>query len=257
MLCALYLSAFFISLVELIVFYESHLGKNNQNRMILFIASFVANYGCAFVSFGSILGEVLCGTQIYFIGNTLTFVFLFFVISDICKINLNRHVERLFFVVAFIIMLLVAVCNHNELFFKNLDIKHSYGATYLQKDYGILYYPSFIVFTCLSSIAVIIISINQQRKISVKTVRYLLVILLVVVSATVISQMTKVATEFYPFINIILLAALLIIFKRASMYDMTENLINVYSQRLEYGYISFDLKKQFLGCNDFAIKLIE
>ena len=40
------------------------------------------------------------------------------------------------------------------------------------------------------------------------------------------------------------------------MYDMTENLINVYSQREEYGYISFDLKKRFLGCNEYALKLI-
>ena len=258
MLRALYLAAFFISLLELIVFYESRLGKNNQNRMILFIVSFVANYGCAFESFSSTVGEALCGTQIYFIGNTLTFVFLFFVISDICTIKLNHQVERLFFFVALIIMLLVGVCNHTDIFFKNLDIQMYYGSTFLYKEFGILYflYPTFIVITFLACIAVIVISIKQRRKISVRTVKYLLVILTITIIAAGITRLVQAKFEIYPFINIILLAALLAVFKRASMYDMSENLINVYTQRQEYGYITFDNKRHFLGCNEFALKLI-
>ena len=258
MLRALYLAAFFISLMELVIFYERRLGKNNQKRMILFIVSFVANYGCAFESFASTLGESLCGTQIYFIGNTLTFVFLLFVIADICTIELNRHVERLFFIVAFIIMVLVAVCNHTDIFFKNLSLSYYYGSAFLEKEYGILYfvYPSFIIFTCLACITVILVSLAQERKISLKTVRYLLVILLGTGIAAVITKIAGVKFEIYPFINIILLAALLIVFRRASMYDMTENLINVYSQRQEYGYITFDNKRHFLGCNEFAQSLI-
>ena len=258
MLRALYLAAFFISLFELIIFYESRLGKNNQNRLILFIVSFVANYGCAFESFASSVGEALCGTQIYFIGNTLTFVFLFFVISDICTIKLNQHVERLFFVVAFAIMVLVAVCNHTDIFFKNIDIQTYYGSTFLSKDYGILYflYPSLMVITFLACIVVIVISLGQERKISVRTVKYLLVILLITVLAAIITRIAQVKFEIYPFINIILLAALLSVFKRASLYDMSENLINVYYQRHEYGYITFDNKRHFLGCNEFAQKLI-
>ena len=249
MLRALYLAAFFISLLELIVFYESRLGKNNQNRMILFIVSFVANYGCAFESFSSTVGEALCGTQIYFIGNTLTFVFLFFVIADICTIKLNHQVERLFFFVALIIMLLVGVCNHTDIFFKNLDIQMYYGSTFLYKEFGILYflYPTFIVITFLACIAVIVISIKQRRKISVRTVKYLLVILTITILAAGITRLVQAKFEIYPFINIILLAALLAVFKRASMYDMSENLINVYTQRQEYGYITFDNKRHFLG----------
>ena len=258
MLPVVYLVAFFISLLELIIFFESHLGKNSQNRLILFIVSFVANYGCAFESFGSSLGEALCGTQIYFIGNTLTFVFLFYVICDICTIKLSRHVERIFFVLAFAIMVLVAICAHTDFFFKNLEVDYYRGAAYLKKDYGPLYflYPAFIFGTCISCIVVIVISLSQERKISVRTVRYLLVIMLITVMTAIISRFAEVKFEIYPFINIILLAALLFVFKRASMYDMTENLANVYSQRHEYGYITFDNKRHFLGCNEYAEKLL-
>ena len=90
MLSGLYLAAFFVSLIELLMFYEKRLGKNNQNRLILFIVCFIANYGCAFLSFAEIINEAICGMQIYFIGNTLTFVFLFFVIADICTVKLHR-----------------------------------------------------------------------------------------------------------------------------------------------------------------------
>ena len=93
MLPGLYLAAFFVSLIELVMFYEKRLGKNSQNRLILFIACFIANYGCAFQSFATILTEAICGMQIYFIGNTLTFVFLFFVISDICTVSLHRYID--------------------------------------------------------------------------------------------------------------------------------------------------------------------
>ena len=258
MLQYIYLAACFISLFEMIIFYESRIGKNNQNRMLLFVSSFVANYGCAMIPFAVTIDGAVCGTQLYFIGNTLTFVFELFVIADICKIKINRNLERLFFLVAFIIMLLVATCLHTELFFKNMQIDKIYGANYLTKDYGALYfiYPCFIFFTSFSCILVIIIAMNTGKKISEKTVRYLLIILLATAMGAVISRMTNVHLEIYPFVNIILCAFLLVIFRRASMYDMTENLINVYSQREEYGYISFDLKKRFLGCNEYALKLI-
>ena len=258
MLPFIYLAAFFISLFEMIIFYESRIGKNNQNRMLLFVSSFVANYVCAMIPFAATIDGAVCGTQLYFIGNTLTFVFELFVIADICKIKINRNLERLFFLVAFIIMVLVATCYHTELFFKNMEIDTIYGANYLKKDYGTFYfiYPCFVFLTSFSSILVIIIAMSTGKKISEKTVRYLLIILLATAMGAVISRMTNVHLEIYPFVNIILCAFLLFIFRRASMYDMTENLINVYSQRQEYGYISFDLKKRFLGCNEYALKLI-
>ena len=258
MLQILYLTAFFVSLFELILFYESSLGKNNQNRMFLFVGSFVANYGCAMVVFSESLAGALCGTQLYFIGNSLTFVFLIFVIADICNIELSRHLERFIFLIAFIIMFLVAICDHTDVFFKNMYIIRFYGANFLHKDYGILYfiYPVFVTCTSIACILIILIAMSTGKKISARTVRYLLIILLFTDMATLITKMAGIPLEVYPFINIILCAFLLRIFRRASLYDMTENLINVYSQRQEYGYISFDKKKHFLGCNEYALKLI-
>ena len=258
MLPGLYLAAFFVSLIELIMFYEKRLGKNSQNRMILFIVCFIANYGCAFQSFTLTANEAICGMQIYFIGNTLTFVFLFFVIADICTIKLHRYIERLIFGIAFIIMVLVAVCAHYDIFFKKVEIGEFYGATYLIKEYGVLYflYPLFILATTIASIFVILITRKKEKKVSIKTVRYLLAILLITDLTTILSLIINYPFEIYPFINILLLAALLVIFYHAGMYDMTENLINVYSQRLEYGYITFDKKKRFLGCNKFAQKVL-
>ena len=258
MLPGLYLAAFFVSLIELIMFYEKRLGKNSQNRMVLCIVCFIANYGCAFQAFAVYLNEAICGMQIYFIGNTLTFVFLFFVIADICTVKLHRYIERFIFGIAFIIMVLVAVCAHYDIFFKKLEIGHFYGAAYLVKEYGVLYflYPLFILATTIASIFVILITRKKEKKVSIKTVGYLLVILLVTDVTTVISLVTNFPFEIYPFINILILAALLVIFKHAGMYDMTENLINVFSQRLEYGYITFDKKKRFLGCNKFAQKVL-
>ena len=258
MLPYLYLAAFFISLIEVILFYESSLGKNNQKRMFLFVVSLVANYGNAMLSFSETYIGALCGTQFYFIGSTLTFVFFFFVIADICSINLSKKLERFLFLVAFVIMVLVAICDHTTLFFKNMYTIKYFGATVLCREYGVLYflYPTFIFLMNLGSIIVIIIAINRGNKISEKTVRSLLVILLTTDMATVLSLLLKVPFEIYPFINIVLLGFLLGIFRHASMYDMTENLINVYSQRHEYGYISFDRKKKYLGCNEYALTLI-
>ena len=257
MLPGLYLAAFFVSLMELIMFYEKRLGKNSQNRMILFIVCFIANYGCAFQSFANIRTEAICGMQIYFIGNTLTFVFLFFVIADICTVKLHRYIERFVFAVALAIMVLVAICDHYHYFFDNLEIAHFYGAAYLVKDYGTFYflYPLFILATTMASIIVILVSRKKGKKVSVKTVRALLSILLITDITTILSLILNYPFEIYPFINVLLLAALIVIFMHAGMYDMTENLINVFSQRLEYGYITFDLKKRFLGCNRFAKKL--
>jgi len=258
MLPYLYLTAFLVSLIEVVLFYESGMGKNNQKRMLLFVSSAITNYSCALMSFSKSLQGALCAIQLYFIGVIFSLIFLFFVIADICSVKLSKRCERSVFLFSFMIMFLVGICEHNDLFFKDFGLVFYHGATFLQKDFGSLYflYPGFILGTSIASIVIIIHAVSTGKMISAKIVRALLIILLATDMATVLSILTKLPIEMYPFINVLLLGFLLGIFKRASMYDMTENLINVYSQRLEYGYISFDRKKRLLAYNEYALKLI-
>ena len=258
MLKIFYLVALFVSLIEIIMFYEGNIDKTGKNKLLLLIVSFVANYGYAFESFAVQIGEAFCGIQIYYIGNTLTCLFLFFIIADICEVKLSRNLERFLFFIAFLIIVLVCVSNHTKVFFTNIELKEYLGAAYLSKDYGPLFniYLLFLAGISFTSVTFMIYAILQRKKISRKTIGLLLVILGFTDLANIISFLFKFPLELYPFFNDIILAFLLYVFRHASLYDLTENLLNVSNQRQDFGYITFDKHKRFLGCNEFACKLI-
>ena len=58
------------------------------------------------------------------------------------------------------------------------------------------------------------------------------------------------------FVYIIMEVEFIILTIRANMYDLSSNLMEVYKMRGGYGYIAFDEKKRFLGCDEMAKLLL-
>ena len=56
-----------------------------------------------------------------------------------------------------------------------------------------------------------------------------------------------------PYIYIIMEIFFLYFSAKSNTYDLQLNLINVYKNRTGYGYVAFDNKKRFLGCDEFAL----
>lgn len=84
------------------------------------------------------------------------------------------------------------------------------------------------------------------------------ILLMMFLTTTILYLLPKVfhlKQDELPFAFTVMDIMFIVIFKRASMYDMSDNLPRVYEQRSEYGYIALNKKYNFVGASEFAVKL--
>ncbi|MBO4758494.1 MAG: hypothetical protein J5505_00380, partial [Spirochaetaceae bacterium] len=64
---SIYLGLFFISFIELTIFYEITLNKINKNYLTLYLTTIISNFGYAMSIFASSLEAAMCGILTAFI----------------------------------------------------------------------------------------------------------------------------------------------------------------------------------------------
>lgn len=252
-----YLMAAILSLLEVIYYYETTATQVNQKQILLFAGIVLANYSYSMGMFAETLEGIKIANQLYYLGNILASFFILLVISDLCGLPLNKHIRRAIFLYCLVILILVSTCNSNRLYYTKISLGHYKGATYLIKEYGPLHITLFILlFGCnLYSVAVAMIAVYKNSKISIKTAVAIIIIFTLTTLSYAAAKIFNSPVDVLPFVYVINMGIIIMIFKHSNMYDMSSNLLNVYEQRLEYGYISFDKNKRFMGCNEFAIKI--
>lgn len=253
----IYLIAVFLSLIELIIYYETATSGTNKNFIILFISTFISNFGAAFSHYAPNLEAALCGTMISYIGSIFIMTFMLLVVFELCQKEIHIVFRYLLFFTSLFFCISVCTTQELEWFYKDLGIVTLHGLTLITHKAGpvFIYYVIYLALIDIISIAVVIVTIRQKKQVSIKTLYSLLGMLvlgtLVYLSQQIIHSPYAVMVFFY----VIMQAIFISLSMHANMYDLSSNLMNVFKNRGGYGYIAFDVKKRFLGCDEFAVRL--
>lgn len=253
----IYLIAVGLSLIELVVFFETSGRRTNKNFISLFISTLLSNFGYSFSVHAPNLESSMFGTMVSYIGSIITIVFMLIVVVDLCEIHFNRFLKAILLLVALFFIVIICSTQTTELFYKNMYIKVYLGLTILDYSAGPLlkYYIIFLASINLSAISVVLYSLARKKQVSKNTLYILLGMILFGTLAYIIPLILNVRINLMVFTYIIMELVFIIITIRANMYDLSSNLMEVYKMRGGYGYIAFDAKKRFLGCDDLAKKL--
>ena len=250
-----YLTACFISLLELTLFYVTSARNLNKNFLLLYTTTLISNFGYSLLVFSTSLEAALVCNVFSYFGSIFTIFFMFFVIIEMCGRKIPFFAGLLLFILSIAITVMVATTRVNHFFYKEVSIDKIFGLTIIKSKYGpgLFIYLGYLATLNIIAITTIIITLLQKRQVSAKTLLFLLGVTIFATTSYIVPILLGVKFNLMPFIYIILQAYFLYFSFKVSTYDLVGNLMNVYKRRGGYGYIAFDHKKRLLGYDDFAL----
>ena len=136
----IYLAVFFLSFIELCIYFEITSNKINKNYLILFVTTIISNFGYSMLTFATSLEAAMCGDLLSYIGSIFTILFMLIVVVEMCGRKFYIPLRLTLVAVAVIISIIFATTRDTNLFFNQ---PYSVGArTYSRK----IFYGSGNVF---------------------------------------------------------------------------------------------------------------
>ena len=249
-----YLVATFVSLFELILFYETSARNLNKNFLLLYVTTLISNFGYSILVFTKTLEAALVGNVFSYFGSICAIFFMFYVIIEMCGRKMPMVLGFLLFGYSIAVTLMVATTETNHFFYKSVELASLNGITIIktQNGPGMFLYLIYLGLINISAITLILVTLLQKRKASKRVLIPLLVMIISGTLAYVIPLSLGHKLNIMPFMYITFQTYFLFFAFRANTYDLVGNLMNVYKERGGYGYIAFDHKKRLLGYDDFA-----
>ena len=251
----IYIIALFLSLIALYLYYEINANTINKNYLTLFLTTFISNFGYAMSIYSDTLEGALSGNLLSYIGSIFTILFGLVVIIDMCHKRFYFPLRFGLVLVATFLGFLLATTKETHLFFDAPYIVKQYGMTLIKFKMGpgMLLYMAFLAGINLSAIATVIHTIFTKKNVSKKSLRIILGALIFGTLAYIIPLVYGTRLNLMPYIYIVLEIFFLYFSAKTNTYDLELNLVSIFQNRSGYGYIAFDNKRRFLGCNDFAL----
>ena len=252
-----YLIAVFISLGTLIIFYEINANKINKNYLMMFLTTLISNFGYAMSVYSETLEAAMAGNLVSYIGSIFAILFMFVVVVDMCGKRFFIPLRFSLLAYAIVISLIIATTKESNLFFAMPEIIKKHGLTMIVYRAGpaMIFYIIYLALINIASMAVVVHSIFTKKKVSKRLLFTLLFMLIVGTLTYIIPLSLGVGINFMPYTYILMEIFFIAFSLRANTYDLRMNLLSVYKSRGGYGYIAFDNRDRFLGCDDFAVKL--
>ena len=252
-----YIVLFFLSFFEFSLFYEITSNKVNKNYLILYFTTMVSNFGYTMLIHASSLEAAMCGDLLSYIGSIFTILFMLEVVVDLCNKRFLLPYRLFLLFYAVVICILIATTKDSHLFFSHPYIVQEQGLTLIKYDFGpgMFFYIAYLAVINLSAIIIVIHSIFTKKKVSKKTLQFLLCTLIIGTLFYVIPLSLGININFMPFIYVSMEMFFLYVSAKIDAYDLPLNLMTVYKTRGGYGYIAFDKKKRLLGCDEFALQV--
>ena len=250
----IYLVATFISLFELILFYETSARNLNKNFLLLYVTTLISNFGYSLLVFTNTLEAALVGNVFSYFGSICTIFFMFYVIIEMCGKKMPLPLGFLLFGYSIAVTVMVATTGANHFFYKTVELDTLHGLTIIksQNGPGMFLYLAYLGLINVSAIILILVTLLQKVKASKRVLLPLVIMIISGTLAYVIPLSLGHKLNLMPFTYIAFQTYFLFFAIKANTYDLAGNLMNVYKQRDGYGYIAFDHKKHLLGYDNFA-----
>ena len=252
-----YVVLFFLSLLELVIYYEVTSNKINKNYLLLYLMTIISNFGYGMCVYTESLEAAMCGNLLSYIGSIFTILFMLVIVVEMCNKRFFLPLRVGLLIYALVMSILVATTTHTNLFFADSYIIKERGLTIIRYKIGpaMYFYMAYLGIINLSAIIIVIHSIFTKKKVSRRTLQILLCMLVTGTLFYIIPLLLGSRINFMPFIYVFMETFFLYVSAKANTYDLPLNLMNVYKTRGGYGYIAFDNKKRLLGFDDFALTM--
>ena len=253
MISIFYGVAVVLSFVLLFVLYDMQ-GKKNAYFELAFLSILVADLGYLSISLSTVVEEAALANRFVYLGSCFLPPFLFMTLCELCRIKISKRMRNAMIVSSVVILLFASSTGYSRLYYKSVSLGHAYGGSYLIKEYGPLHmlYGIMLVLYMISMLVLVVYTYIKKRDVSHRTTMLLAVIVVANIGIYGLEQLAQRSVEWLPLAYFADELVLLIVYRRICMYDMANSIMLLDQQVENFGYITFDMKKHYLGCNQFA-----
>ena len=253
-----YLIATIISFVASVLFIIITDRKVLFYNASFFLFVFIGNLGYFFLGNATTVGEAILANKITYITGCLLPLFLMMLVFDACKIMPSKMIRLAMYGLNGTVMILAMTVGYTDWFYKECHIEKVNGLTILVKEYG----PAHNLFLImlygylLTGITLLVSSLIRRKNLIYKNVLLLLCLYIVTVLCYAFGR--KIFTGIDPVCISYCINDIIFLFVtyNTSLYNLDEALLASIEKQDYQGFLLFDKKFNFVGCNDVAVQLI-
>lgn len=254
MVLNLYAILFFISLIMIITLAVVGQKLNITQYILLFAAVMISILGDYVISVSDTLNMALMGQNMVYLAGVFTPMLVLFSTMKLCRIDIPKALWITLVSLAGVVLFFVFTSQESDLFYVNLEMSSANGMTILIKERGPLHSLYMILlFGCVVlTLVVSFMAYFQKRKVSYKTVSYLLAAVLLTSISYIIERVAGLDFELVPIAYILAEFIFLGLIRKISKYEITTSIAESLSGNTKQGYIVFNKKGQYIGSNKAA-----
>ena len=256
-ICTLYALATVITFMQMIMLINRGGKEQNIYQLLLYVMGCVCNIGYFALAISKTLEMAIICNSITYLGAVFLPLCVLMRTADLCGITLRRSTVSVLMTGSGVVFGLVFSTGYSDIYYKNVRITKTYGVTHLLKEYG----PAHNAYTILLIVYILVIgfvavsAFRKKNHFTKRTVYSMIANILGPCIVYFVERRFDLPIEFLPFTYVIVLGVYLNSVNRMKMYDMSSSIASAYEKLDEYGYITFDLKKNLMNCNSMAYSI--
>lgn len=258
MTIAYYIICFLLSFLMFSVLWRMGRNQDIPSVLMMFSCIIVYNGGVLALSVSERTQEALLAQKMIYLASLFLPLFMLMSVFDILRIKITSKMLIFLFSINLCVMICAFTIGHSDLYYVSAELVHDEnGVSYLEKEYGVFHnlYLAVVAGYTLGMTAVVMVSFFRQKRCSYKYAAVLLAEVLTTFCTYALQKMAGIRTDLLTAVYIVEEIGILLILRGMTMYDVRR----VVSDNLERsgtgGYIIFNKKKQFIGCNDVAKRI--
>ena len=254
MISSFYLITFLASLLlSTIYLYKWH--KHYEvNITLIFTLIPIANLGYLLSWHAANMESYIITVKIIYLGGCFLIFFINMCVFRICGILVKRWIRTTGFLICLALYCSVLTIGHFPLFYKNLFFQRNGSNLIVAKTYGPMHTVFYIIIGLyfMAGLSAILYTLYTNKQTSKKILHLLFlpeaITLFGYIGYHLVSKHIELTPLTYNFAQIVYL----LIIRRMSLYNVSDNVIQSMVQTGETGFVSIDFKHRYLGSNRTA-----
>lgn len=225
----------------------------------MFLLMVLSSLGYLTSALSTTTSEAVLANKIIYLGGCFVPPVLFFSICAVCNLKIKGWCKNLLYIFSLFVYFMVLSTGFSEIYYKkNFTLTSIYGCSVLGYEYGPGHFTFYIIIYgyIIMGVLTLIYSLHKKHTVSKKSVFTLLMLEIVNILLFIISRVLDFPFEIMPAMYVLDGWILLYIHRRTSMYNIKDCVNSSLEKQDTYGYIVFDNKKNYLGCNSVAEKIV-
>lgn len=258
MVTIFYSAALALSVVFfMILWYIGH-NQNISSLLMSFTCVILHNGACLALSVSQNVEEALLANRFIYLAAVFLPFFLLLNICQLLRVRVSGRKLLLLTLINITVLCCTFTAGYTDWYYKSVSIDRSEGFTRLVKEYGPIHWIFLTVLAgyVVAMVIIMIVALFRQQRCSYKYASILLVSVIVTFASYFGQRLLGSKLEITVYVYLIEEIVILLIFRRMVMYDVSKVVSDNLEQSENSGYVIFNRKKQFMGCNMAAKRFL-